>query len=73
MDHGPDRVASTVAQNHPQEGKPCWKAVHYKSRRLDKAEKNYEKVEGESLGIYAGINMNKTYLYGTKFTVMTDP
>ena len=72
VDHGPDGIASTIAQNHEEDGKDKWKAVHYKSRRLDKSEKNYWKIEGESLGIYAGIIMNKDYLYGTEFTVMTD-
>ena len=59
MDYGPNGVASTVAQNHPHNGKSALKAIHYKSRRLDKAEINYEKVEGESVAIYTDINMNK--------------
>ena len=53
-------------------GSPGWNAVHHMSWSLVISEMNYNKVEGESLGIYAGINMNKRYLYGTKFTVMTD-
>ena len=33
---------------------------------------NYDKVEGESLAIYSGVLMNRRYLAGTQFEVMTD-
>ena len=33
---------------------------------------NYNKVEGESLAIYSEILMNRQYLFGTLFTVMSD-
>ena len=72
VDHGPEGIASTVAQHHTKGDNPGWKAVHYKSRSLIPAETNYSKVEGESLAIYSGVKMNRQYLYGTNFTVMTD-
>ena len=72
VDHGPKGIASTVAQLHKHGKKPGWKAVHHKSRSLIPAEENYSKVEGESLAIYSGIKMQKQYLYGTAFIVMTD-
>ena len=37
-----------------------------------KSEMNYNKVEGESLAIYSGVLMNRKYLLGAPFTVMTD-
>ena len=39
---------------------------------MAKAEMNYDKVEGESLAIYSGVLMNRRYLTGTQFEVMTD-
>ena len=72
VDHGPEGIASTVAQHHQEGDNPGWKAVHHKSRSLVAAELNYSKPEGESLAIYSGIKMNSQYLYGTQFTVMTD-
>ena len=61
-----------MAQIHKEGKNPGWKAVHHKSRILIPAERNYSKPEGESLAIYSGIKMNRQYLYGTLFTVMTD-
>ena len=68
LDHGPDGVAGTLAQNHGLAGdKPRWRPVHYSSRALTKAERNYGKVDGESLGVTSMIMANKMYLYGTEF------
>ena len=61
-----------MVQHHEQGKNPGWKSVHYKSRSLIASERNYSKVEGESLAIYSGVKMNWQYLYGTQFTVMTD-
>ena len=72
VDHGPKGIASTVAQLHTEGENPGWKAVHHKSRSLIPAEQGYSKVEGESLDIYSGVKMQRQYLYGTEFTVMTD-
>jgi hypothetical protein len=33
---------------------------------------NYGKIDGESLAVLSGIMANRSYLYGTKFTVVGD-
>ena len=40
------------------------------SRSLVKSERKYKKVE-ESLAIYSGVLMNRRYLIGTQFIVLT--
>ena len=73
VDHGPEGVASTVAQRYDVPGKdPEYRPVAYISRSLKAPEKNYSKVEGESLAVLSGVKMNKQYLYGTKFEVVVD-
>ena len=72
VDHGPAGIASTLAQDHGEEGKKVWKTVHHMSRSLVKLELNYPKIDGESLAIYSGAMMNRKYLLGAPFTVMTD-
>ena len=72
VDHGPAGIASTLAQNHGQDGKNVWKTVHHLSRSLVKSEMNYPKIDGESLAIYSGAMMNRKYLLGAPFTAMTD-
>ena len=77
-DDGPTGVAATVAQCYqPEEvpgqvDHPVWRPVHYNSRAKIASELNYGKVDGESLAILSGILSNRTYLYGDKFTVITD-
>ena len=73
VDHGPAGLGGTIAQNHAEPGdKPLWRPVHYCSRALTKAESNYGKVDGESLGVASMIMSNRMYLYGTEFEVVTD-
>lgn len=72
VDHGPHGIASMLAQKHMEGGQELWKLVHHLSRSLVKSEENYHKVEGDSLAIYNGILMNRKYLYGAPFVVMTD-
>ena len=74
VDHGPEGVASTVAQRYDMPGKqePEYRPVAYSSRSLKAAEMNYSKVEGESLAVLSGCMMNRQYLYGTKFEVVVD-
>ena len=67
VDHGPQGLASTVAQLYKEKGQEIWKAVYHTGRRLETAERNYPKVDGESLAIYSGIRMNRRYLHGTRF------
>ena len=74
VDHGPHGLASTLAQAYQTPGyrEPQYRPVIHHSRALTKAEMGYGKIEGESLSILAGVKINSTYLYGTKFEVVTD-
>ena len=74
VDHGPEGVASTVAQGYDVVGQrePQYRPVHHSSRSLTKAEKGYGKVEGESLAVLTGIKTNSRFLYGTEFEIITD-
>lgn len=72
VDHWPGRITSTVAQGYIEREQKVWKKVHHKGRRLEKAERNYYKIEGESQALYSGILMNRNYLIGKPFKAMTD-
>ena len=74
VDHGPQGVAATLAQEYkvPGQAQPVWRPVNHTSRSMTVAEKNYGKTEGESLAVVHGILTNKSFLYGIDFTVITD-
>ena len=47
-------------------------AVDYGSRLLKGAEKNYGITEKECLAVVYGVKLYRNYLYGTRFTIITD-
>ena len=71
VDHGPGKVASTVAQGHKdKEGKLIYHPVYHNCHALMETEQRYSKVEGESLAVLYGIYSNKIYLCGTRFYIV---
>ena len=64
IDHGPSGVGATLAQLHTVDGldHDVWRPVRYNSRAMTKSEKEYGKVDGESLAILFGIKIHKEYL-----------
>lgn len=48
------------------------KPVGFLSRTLNPAEKKYSQLEKEGLGVIFGIKRFHKYLYGRKFTILTD-
>ena len=61
-------IGFTLAQKH--NGKEV--VIAYNGRGLNQAEKNYSTTEREALALVEGIKKFQPYLFGRKFTVITD-
>jgi hypothetical protein len=48
------------------------KPVAFASRSLSKAERNYSQIDKEALGLVWGVKKCHQYVYGQKFTIVTD-
>ena len=54
------------------QGHPNLPGDRYHMCAEQRAERNYGKVDGESLGVLSGIKEHRMYLYRTRFTCMVD-
>ena len=67
-DEGLGAVLLQARTDNPAEVAP----VHYASRRLRPAERNYSVIEREALAVYWAIKKFEVHLYGRHFSLRTD-
>ena len=67
-DASPEGVGCVLSHVFPEGERP----IAYASRTLSSAEKNYCQLEKEGLAIVYGLRKFHKYLYGRRFTIITD-
>lgn len=65
-----DYAIGSVLQQETEKG--ILKPIAYASRTLNKAELNYSTIEKELLAIVWSVKHFRPYLYGRKFTILSD-
>ena len=61
-------MGAILSQNQDGTDQP----IAYFSKSLNKAERNYSTTEKEALAIIAAVKQFRPYIYGHKFTIITD-
>jgi hypothetical protein len=73
VDASPHGVGAILTQIQPtKDGRRDVQIVAYASRALDDVESRYSQTEREALAVRWGVEHFHLYLYGIKFTVVTD-